>query len=290
MALRGKKPDDRKQRLKLLLYGPAGVGKTTAACQMPKPYIIDTEQGSVHYGELVEKAGGAVAELSDMSEIIAEVRQLMTEPHDYLTLVIDPITTAYHAAADEGERVVGTEFHKHYKQYADKFMRRLMDLVARIDMNVVVTAHSKNQWGKDEKGDPTIIGTTFDGGAKLDYQFDLCLMLDRVDGGTGRSATVTKTRLAEFPDQESFTWSYAEIVKRYGKDRLEKGVKCASLATPDQVAQFTRLFDRLTEPERKALKLSKALKDYGDPADWPADRMAAALQHIEKHMTAASAA
>src|SRR5690606_9964742 len=89
MTLRGKRPEDRKQRLKLLLSGEAGVGKTSAAIQMPRPYIIDTEQGSLHYGELIEQAGGAVFEATRIDEVITEVRALMTEPHDYLTLVID---------------------------------------------------------------------------------------------------------------------------------------------------------------------------------------------------------
>jgi GTPase SAR1 family protein len=42
MALRAKKPEAVEKRLKALFYGSAGVGKTTAAIQFPRPYLIDT--------------------------------------------------------------------------------------------------------------------------------------------------------------------------------------------------------------------------------------------------------
>ncbi|HHX4254290.1 TPA: AAA family ATPase [Legionella anisa] len=46
MALRARKPETIEKRLKVLFYGDAGVGKTTAAIQFPKPYLIDTEKGA----------------------------------------------------------------------------------------------------------------------------------------------------------------------------------------------------------------------------------------------------
>ena len=286
MALRGKKPNDRTQRLKMLLSGPAGVGKTTASIKMPKPYIIDCEEGSVHYGGLIEKAGGVVFSAASMDDVITEVRSLITEKHDYLTLVIDPITTAYHALADEGERKVGTEFHKHYKMYADKFVRRLCSLLTVIDMNVIVTAHEKNLWGKNEKGEPSIVGVTFDGYAKLDYMFDLYLQLER-DRSTGkRYANVAKTRFVEFPDLERFEWSYEAIAERYGAQRLEKGAANIKLATHGQVEKFNFLVSKLTDQQVKALKIDKVTSTVEDISDLPADRIAKGIDLIENFLNA----
>ena len=45
-ALRAKKPEAVTKRLKLFMFGPAGVGKTTAAIQFPNSYIIDCEKGT----------------------------------------------------------------------------------------------------------------------------------------------------------------------------------------------------------------------------------------------------
>lgn len=282
MALRGKKPEDRNQRLKLLLSGPAGAGKTYSSIQMPRPYIIDAEAGSIHYGDIIQSAGGVVFEPVDMNDIIAEVRNLIVEKHDYLTLLIDPITTVYHKLADEGERLVGTEFQKHYKQYADKFVRRLMGLIATIDMNVIVTAHSKNQWGKNDKGEPTIVGETYDGYAKLDYQFDLYLRLERDDTGK-RFANVAKTRLKEFPDLDRFEWSYEAIATRYGKERLEKGAQTIVLATAEQVERFKYLLNTLDEQEVKRLKIDRVLKSVEDISDLPSERISAGIKLIENY-------
>jgi len=60
MALRAKKPTAKSKRLKLFMYGDAGVGKTTAGLQLPKPYIIDAERGTENYHKLINKVGGAV--------------------------------------------------------------------------------------------------------------------------------------------------------------------------------------------------------------------------------------
>ena len=283
MTLRGKKPEDRKQRLKLLLSGEAGVGKTTAAIQMPRPYIIDTEAGSLHYGETIERAGGAVFETTKVDEVIAEVRALMTEPHDYLTLIIDPITTVYTELLDEGERQVGTDFGRHYG-YANKYFKRLCNLLTTIDMNVVITAHEKNEYGDRLE----VIGKTFDGYKKLDYVFDLWLQLERQkkNGKNGkRIATVRKTRIGEFPDQDRFEWSYEAIKQRYGAERLEKGVQQVELAKEDQVERFRYLISQLSAEEVKRLKIDKALATVEDVSDLSADRIARGIKLIEEYQS-----
>lgn len=288
--LRGKKPEDRKQRLKLLLSGPAGVGKTTAAIQMPRPYLIDTEAGSVHYGDIIEKSGGAVFESSDIDDVIAEVRTLYTEQHDFLTLVIDPVTTLFNAAVDEAEKRVGTDFGAHYRE-ANKKFKRLFALIATIDMNVVITTHSKAEYentvNAQGKTEMTKVGETYDGPKGVDYVFDLWLQLNRERGKTERTAFVRKSRIADaFADQSEFPWSYAEVAKRYGAERLEKGTAPQALADESQAALFNRLMSRLTDDEQKTLKIPGIIKKYGEPVDWSADVMAKTIDLIEKHMAA----
>src|ERR1700710_718410 len=94
-VLRAKKPEAVSKRLKLFMYGPAGVGKTTAAIQFPKSYIIDCERGSENYDKLITDSESAVFRTNDINEVISEVKSLLTEKHDFRTLVIDPITTVY---------------------------------------------------------------------------------------------------------------------------------------------------------------------------------------------------
>ena len=268
-----------------MLSGAAGVGKTTAAIQMPRPYIIDTEAGSTHYGDIIEKAGGVVYSATDVDDVIAEVRSLYTENHDYLTLVIDPITTLFNNAVDDAERRVGNDFGRHYGE-ANKKFKRLCGLLTSIDMNVIVTAHEKNEYGEDMK----VVGKTFDGFKKLDYIFDLWLQLSRERGKSNRTASVSKTRLIEFPDQAEFPWTYEAIAERFGKERLEKGTQTKELATPEQVGRFNALLNRLDAIEQKQLGLTVALTKLGDPEDWPQERMAKCLENIDKHLNAPAVA
>src|SRR5207248_639394 len=62
MPLRARKPQAVTKRLKLFMFGPAGVGKTTAAIQFPNSYIVDCERGAenyakTEYGENLRKLG-----------------------------------------------------------------------------------------------------------------------------------------------------------------------------------------------------------------------------------------
>ena len=58
IVLRARKPEAVYKRLKLFMFGPAGVGKTTAAIQFPNSYIIDCERGAENYDKLITDPAG----------------------------------------------------------------------------------------------------------------------------------------------------------------------------------------------------------------------------------------
>ena len=241
MALRAKKPTNKTKRLKLFMYGDAGVGKTTAGLQMPKPYIIDAERGTENYHKKVNKIGGAVFNTTEILEVIEEVRKLSTEEHGFKTLVIDPITPVYFDLIDKCELEVGSEFGRHYGE-ANKYMKRLINLIMRLDMNVVVTAHAKVVYGDDMKK----LGITFDGWKKLDYIFDLVLEL-RKQTPTKRYAKVVKTRIESFPDGETFEWNYDSLTERFSQVELERDVDVITTATAAQVKEIETLSEKLVD-------------------------------------------
>lgn len=254
MSLRGVKPEAIQKRLKALFYGGAGVGKTTAAISFPCPYLIDTERGAenTQYVKLLEQSGGAIFQTNDFDDLTREVMSLLTEKHEYRTLVIDPLTTLYNDLLDKAAIKVGTEFGRHYGE-ANKSMKHLLNLLLRLDMNVIITSHAKNEYGQNL----SVLGQTYDCYKKLDYLFDLVFEIQK--RGKERIGIIKKSRIETFPDGETFPFSYAEIAERYGREVLERSAIAEKLADAEQVKQILRLIDLLKYPEEKWQKwLDKA--------------------------------
>lgn len=217
MGLRGKIPSKVEKRLKVLLYGAAGSGKTTCSLQFPKPYFVDTEHGATNdqYIALLETSGGSYFATQDFDDLYKEVKELANVKHGYQTLVIDPITTVYNNLLELCEKRVGTAHGKHYGE-ANKQFKRLLELLLRLDMNIVITSHSKNEYGNGM----IVLGQTFDAYKKLDYLFDLVIEIKSND--TKRMAIVRKSRIHSFPLQDEFEFSYPILSSRYDKKMLEK--------------------------------------------------------------------
>lgn len=285
MALRGVKPEAIQKRLKALFYGVAGVGKTTAAIQFPKPYLIDTEKGAenTRYTKILQESGGVIFQTNDFDELIKEVKSLLTENHEFKTLIIDPLTTLYNDLLDKSALILksqskekdatGTEFGRHYGE-ANKKMKHLLALLVRLDMNVIITSHAKNEYA----GNMTVIGSTFDCYKKLDYLFDLVFEIQK--RGKERAGIIKKSRIEEFPDGETFPFSYEEIANRYGKDVLEKEAVAEKLADESQVKEINRLIDLIKVPEEVSQKwLDKANAQSFE--EMPYETMQKCIEHLK---------
>lgn len=235
--LRGSTPQKTAKRLKALVFGASGVGKTMLAIQFPKPYLIDTERGSVndHYVDAIREREGVVFSTTSFDDIVKEVNALRSTEHDFKTLIIDPVTVIYETMLATWERRVGSDFGKHYGA-ARKEWRRLEALLTLLDMNVVMTAHQKLQYADD--GSFNITGKTYDGAKGMDYWVDL--ELEAYKKGDERLARVSKSRIAGLDEGEVIPLSYSHIAKIYGGN-LEGAASVSALATYDQV-EAIRIF------------------------------------------------
>lgn len=280
MALRGTKPTAQDQRPKVLLYGDAGVGKTTAALQFPAAYVIDAERGTTtrQYVERISAAGGAVFHSTDIAEVIEEVRTLHGEKHPYRTLVLDPITTVYDELVDRSSRQFGEEWGRHYRE-AGRTMKQLRNLLLRLDMAVIVTAHSRTEYGEDMKR----VGTTFDGWKKLDFMFDLVVELVR--RGPERWGRVRKTRYEQFKDGEEFRWTYDAFRERFGSEVMDRPAEVAPLASAEQLAEVESLFGQA--PVERGPLVEKWLKaaKVDEMPDMRASDLAKCIEYLQRLVT-----
>ena len=274
--LRARKPEAVTKRLKLFMFGPAGVGKTTAAIQFPNSYIIDAERGTENYDKLITASGSSVFQTTDVNEVVQEVKALLTEKHDFRTLVIDPITPIFNDLLEKCETQVGSDFGRHYGA-ANKTMKRLANLIMNLDMNVIVTAHAKAEYGENLRK----LGYTFDGWKQLDYWFDLVVELGKK--GKKRMARVAKTRIETFPDEDVFEWSYDAIKKRYDASILEREAQQVALASPEQVKELKELLHVVRLPEGLVDKwFSKAQVDTWE--DMPAETILKCIDYVKNRL------
>lgn len=247
--LKFKKPEVKQQRLKAMFFGEMGTGKSTCACQFPNTAYIDTEDtaSKKKYAKMISENSGQVLATGDFDEILSQVKELMSTKHDFKTLVIDSLTIPYDNLQADCERVVGNEFGRHVTA-ANKKMKLLVNLLLRIDMNVIVTCQAKKEYGSNM----SVIGQTYSCYNRLGYMFDL--VFETQVRGDKFVAVTKKSRIDEFPMNETFSFSYDEVIKRYGAQCIEKDVVPQELASKKQVDEVIRLIDLFKIPEETYIK------------------------------------
>jgi hypothetical protein len=274
---------------KVLIFGKPGVGKTWQALDFPSVFYIDTEGGAdlAHYTDKLERSGGVYlgpAQGSlDFATVLEQVQALATEQHEFRTLVIDSITKLYTLEITrEGERLGDKNAFGADKKPAVAYMRRIVSWLVRLDMNVILIAHEKEVWGLDDKGNRAVTGVSFDCWDKLEYELHLALNIQK--RGPSRIARVTKSRLQGFPDGETFAWTYDMFADRYGRDVIEKTSAPVVVASPEQVAELTRLLDVVKMPDGwLSAVLTRANVDRLD--DMEADKIEKLLTVVKEKLS-----
>lgn len=275
MKLRARKPEVKEARLQTLIYSGEGVGKTHFCCSFPDTYYIDTEglDKYPHLVKMLKDNGGDMVYLTELSDIIDEVKALLSTKHNYKTLVIDSISFPYgwlsQMEADrlskKGAGSEGTEFGANLAK-AKRLTFQLGILLSRLDMNVIVTAHEKVKY---EKG--VEIGSTYDITDKMAYAIGAVWNLKQI--GKSRKLFIKKSRypLMQAGDTLDFDDGYEVIKSIFGEIIFKREAKIEELATKDQIDRFIHFKNllHLTDEEvnkmlttGKATALEELTKDY----------------------------
>lgn len=253
------------RRLKLLLWGDTGTGKTTLALQFPSPAVIDLEGSTDLYGG---KFQFDVLPTTSVEGVTEAINFLARKPHGYRTLVIDPITVLWESlqrkwsdiflARNKGGK--GHKFEFYELQTRDWMTikaewKEIIRALIELPMNVIVTARAKTQYA--EGGFMKAVGETFDGEKSLPYLFDTIVHLE-IDSAGNRIAKTAKDRSEKLPPE--FVPSYAVLERLFGAADLARPAEPIQYATELQQAKIRALGLEvgMTMPEILA-----RLRDYG---------------------------
>lgn len=245
---------------KVLIWGRGGVGKTWFSLQFPGCYYVDSERGAErdHYREQIKNSGGAYLGPEqgslDFDILIGQLEALATEEHPYKTVIFDSVTKLFnHAILEEQMRLEDAKKKDEFgasKKPAIKKLNKLLFWINKIDMNVILIGHEKDEYSI-VNGQREATGRTFDAYDKLEYELDFNLRITKIGKGDNaqRFATIGKSRLIGFKEGDMFDFTYEEFAKRYGRDVIEKAVKLIVLATPDQVTEVTKILEVAPLPD-----------------------------------------
>lgn len=131
--------------MKVVIYGPEGIGKTTLASRFPNPLFIDTE-GSTKFLDVARTPPP-----KSWAQLLDQVSSVWEDPSVCGTLVLDTADWAEQlctAAFCASKKISGIEelgYGKGYVYLAEDFARLLNTLgeIADKGVHVVLTAHAK---------------------------------------------------------------------------------------------------------------------------------------------------
>ena len=130
--------------LKIALYAPEGIGKTTFAAQMPNPVFIDTEGGS-GFLDVVR-----TPRPTSWSMLLSQVQYFVSNPQELGTLVIDTLDWAERLCIEQfcaSRQIKGIEdmsYGKGYVYVAEEFGRflNLLEELRLRGVHIFMTAHA----------------------------------------------------------------------------------------------------------------------------------------------------
>jgi len=247
------------KRIKLMIFGNTGSGKTFEALNAPEPCVIDCEAGSTCYSG-IKKFHVIHATAAD--SIMAPIDWLLQHDHPYQTLIIDPISVFWESLQskwidilmrrNKGSKGYRQEYYELsardwglIKQDLKKFFRKL----TMLDLNLILICREKVKYR--DSGFMIPDGTTFDGEKSLPYLCDTLVRTFKSKSGEFMCENL-KDRTQVLPSEPFQTSELINLLMGDEKSRISKPIKQIS---EKQIATLNEL---LADYDPLAIKQSLA--------------------------------
>lgn len=203
-------------KIKMMVWGEPGCGKSRFGLSAPNPLVIDLEGSTRLYSNqfdfLVADVDKSKVNLDTPVKLTCEILKEITagEYKECKTLIIDPVTDLLDniesACATQYEKMIGKSVEslnqlqktKWYAFRRDK-SRDMLNMLKDIPMNLILVARSKSVWSKGTDGQMQPTGITYDSLEIVEYLMDIVIHLQKTKQNEIK-AVVKKSRLGNLPD------------------------------------------------------------------------------------------
>ena len=215
-----KKAEIKDYKLKVLIWGKPGVGKSRWALNSDKPLVLDFENSTTLYSNefdfyraVIDQSTAVKSKkdksIKDISSAVLLTKEIMNEINEGVynnvvnTLIIDSATDLL----DNIESILVKQYELNMTKSVNQLnqlqkskwyafrrdnTRRLLDKIISLDVNIIFTARSKLVWGAGDDGKMQPIGDEIDALPILSSLVDVTIEI--TDNG---DIVINKTRLTK---------------------------------------------------------------------------------------------
>lgn len=140
-------------KLKVLVYGGSGTGKSTFSCSFPKPYVFDFDNGllsvrgrDIEYDTYIDKSNLRPDAYEKFNAKLEELHAYAPGQMPYQTVILDSITTMQEAVLRSIQSVNRTIGKQTTLQEWGMLVGKMEDILYRINslnVNIVAIAHEQ---------------------------------------------------------------------------------------------------------------------------------------------------
>lgn len=280
MSLANVQTTVRRSPMRIVIWGTPGVGKTTMAAQAPNPIFVCAEQGAEQIG------AHRFEPLESFADYTDAIGELLTQPHQYKTLVIDslaPLEALLHkhiCTLKRWSSIDDPAYGRGFSEALD-WWRGILDSLDRLrkerGMHIVMIGHSTTKSWKNPEGDDfdryeckvhtrawELIKAWADAVLFARHEV-LASTKDKRTRGVSNGARVLCTQWRASYDAK-VRWVMPETIPLSWDDFIEYVEQGYSSAAIDRMRQALKELGDLLKDTEHADKVSKALEWAGsDP-------------------------